>query len=220
MKNIDKIAKERYLQKLAFARSAGSDFAFETKTQRKANIEECKKDFIKLFTGVQTENKISWLGQKGELKSFVDFLLSLGKIENCQSNKWTITAANCKFLNDDFNAIWISWFKNRFLPVYLNYQTCLYGVTKRNDIKGYLNAAEKLKPNEALGVAKLIMGTNGIWTIKDFCFKNDSNFKDRNTMLLLYFHQNYTFLDSHISNRLVSTTNKEIKYLGENLSLY
>ena len=66
--------------------------------------EECKKDFIKLFTGTQVENKISWLGQKGELKSFVDFLLSLGKIENCQSNKWTITAANFKFLNDDFNA--------------------------------------------------------------------------------------------------------------------
>lgn len=66
--------------------------------------EECKKDFIKLFTGTQAENKISWLGQKGELKSFVDFLLSLGKIENCQSNKWTITAANFKFLNDDFNA--------------------------------------------------------------------------------------------------------------------
>ena len=66
--------------------------------------EECKKDFIKLFTGIQAENKISWLGQKGELKSFIDFLLSLGKIENCQSNKWTITAANFKFLNDDFNA--------------------------------------------------------------------------------------------------------------------
>lgn len=49
MKNIDKIAKERYLQKLAFARSAGSDFAFETKTQRKANIEECKKDFAKMI---------------------------------------------------------------------------------------------------------------------------------------------------------------------------
>jgi hypothetical protein len=66
--------------------------------------EECKKDFIKLFTGTQAENKISWLGQKGELKSFIDFLLSLGKIENCQSNKWTIAAANFKFLNDDFNA--------------------------------------------------------------------------------------------------------------------
>lgn len=65
--------------------------------------EECKKDFIKLFTGVQTENKISWLGQKGELKSFIDYLLSLGKIENCQSNKWQITAANFKFLNEEFN---------------------------------------------------------------------------------------------------------------------
>lgn len=66
--------------------------------------EECKKDFIKLFSGTQAEKKISWLGQKGELKSFIDFLLSLGKIENCQSNKWTIAAANFKFLNDDFNA--------------------------------------------------------------------------------------------------------------------
>jgi len=66
--------------------------------------EECKKDFIKLFTGKQVENKVSWLGQKGELKSFIDFLLILGKIENCQSNKWTITAANFKFLNDDFKA--------------------------------------------------------------------------------------------------------------------
>lgn len=64
--------------------------------------EDCKKDFVKLFTGQQLENKISWLGQKGELKSFIDFLLSLGKIENCQSNKWQITAANFKFLNEDF----------------------------------------------------------------------------------------------------------------------
>ena len=64
--------------------------------------EECKKDFIKLFTGIQAENKISWLGQKGELKSFIDFLLSLGKIENCQSNKWQITAANFKYVNEDF----------------------------------------------------------------------------------------------------------------------
>ena len=64
--------------------------------------EECKKDFVKVFTGQQSENKISWLGQKGELKSFIDYLLSLGKIENCQNNKWQITAANFKFLNDEF----------------------------------------------------------------------------------------------------------------------
>jgi hypothetical protein len=66
--------------------------------------EECKKDFIKLFTGNKPEKKISWLGQKGELKSFIDFLLSQGKIENCQASKWQITAANFKFGNDDFTA--------------------------------------------------------------------------------------------------------------------
>lgn len=49
MKIQDKLRKERYLQKLAFARSAGSDFAFETKEQRKAAIEECKKDFGKMI---------------------------------------------------------------------------------------------------------------------------------------------------------------------------
>lgn len=48
MKIQDKIRKERYLQKLAFARSAGSDFAFETKEQRKAAIEDCKKDIRKM----------------------------------------------------------------------------------------------------------------------------------------------------------------------------
>ena len=63
---------------------------------------ECKKDFINLFTGKVPENKISWLLQKGELKSFIDFLLSLGKIENCQSRKWQITAANFKFNNVEF----------------------------------------------------------------------------------------------------------------------
>ncbi|MCT4238460.1 hypothetical protein [Elizabethkingia anophelis] len=44
MKIKDKIALERYKQKLEFARSAGSHFAFETKEQRRAAIEECKKD--------------------------------------------------------------------------------------------------------------------------------------------------------------------------------
>lgn len=66
--------------------------------------EDCKKDFIKLFSGIQLDNKISWLGKKGELKSFIDYLLSLDKIENCQSTKWLITAANFKFVNDDFKA--------------------------------------------------------------------------------------------------------------------
>lgn len=48
MKLHDKLVKERYLKKLAFARQAGSDFAFETKAERKTAIEACKKDFGKM----------------------------------------------------------------------------------------------------------------------------------------------------------------------------
>ena len=44
MKQKDKSALDRYLQKLEFARSAGSQFAFETKEQRAAAIEACKND--------------------------------------------------------------------------------------------------------------------------------------------------------------------------------
>ena len=64
--------------------------------------EDCKKDFVKLFTGQATENKITWLGQKGELKSFIEYLISFNKIENCKSNKWQITAANFKYKDEDF----------------------------------------------------------------------------------------------------------------------
>ena len=44
MRAEDKIAKERYLQKIAFAKSAGSRFANETAEERKANIEACRKN--------------------------------------------------------------------------------------------------------------------------------------------------------------------------------
>jgi hypothetical protein len=64
--------------------------------------EDCKKDFVKLFTGQASENKITWLGQKGELKSFIEYLISFNKIENCKSNKWQITAANFKYKDEDF----------------------------------------------------------------------------------------------------------------------
>ena len=63
---------------------------------------ECKKDFIKIFTGQQPENKIVWNGLKGELKLFINLLSEKGKIEDCKSNKWKITAANFKFPNEDF----------------------------------------------------------------------------------------------------------------------
>ncbi len=63
---------------------------------------ECKKDFIKIFTGQQPENKVVWNGLKGELKLFINLLSEKGKIEDCKSNKWKITAANFKFPNEDF----------------------------------------------------------------------------------------------------------------------
>jgi hypothetical protein len=44
MKTEDKIRIERYKQKLEFARSSGSKFAFETAAERKSAIEECKRD--------------------------------------------------------------------------------------------------------------------------------------------------------------------------------
>ena len=63
---------------------------------------ECKKDFIKIFTGQQPENKVVWNGLKGELKLFINLLSEKGKIEDCKSNKWIITADNFKFPNEDF----------------------------------------------------------------------------------------------------------------------
>jgi TonB-dependent SusC/RagA subfamily outer membrane receptor len=81
------------------SRAAGGVVLVTTKSGRKDMPTKLEVNF---FTGIQAENKISWLGQKGELKSFIDFLLSLGKIENCQSNKWQITAANFKYVNEDF----------------------------------------------------------------------------------------------------------------------
>ena len=44
MKQKDKSALDRYLQKIEFARSAGSEFAFETKEERAAAIEACRND--------------------------------------------------------------------------------------------------------------------------------------------------------------------------------
>ncbi len=66
--------------------------------------EDCKKDFVKLFIGQKPESKIIWLGLKGELKLFINFLIDQDKIENCNSYKWIITAANFKFKNEDFTS--------------------------------------------------------------------------------------------------------------------
>lgn len=65
-------------------------------------IKDCKKDFIKLFTGQQPEHKIDWQGLKGELKLFINLLIEENKIDDCRSSKWIITAANFRFSDKDF----------------------------------------------------------------------------------------------------------------------
>ena len=72
---------------------------------------DCKKDFIKLFTGQSPLNKITWLGNKNELKLFINLLISEQKIEDCKNKKWQITAANFKFNDGDFTAKKINDFK-------------------------------------------------------------------------------------------------------------
>jgi hypothetical protein len=65
---------------------------------------DSKKYFVKLFTGEQPSGKIDWLKKKGELKSFIDFLLELEKIEDCSSRKWQLTALNFTIEKNDFIA--------------------------------------------------------------------------------------------------------------------
>ena len=61
-----------------------------------------KKDFVKLFTGQQPSNKITWIGKKTQLKPFINLLINEDKIYNCKSKKWKITAANFKFSDSEF----------------------------------------------------------------------------------------------------------------------
>ena len=73
-------------------------------TKNELVLSECKKDFVKLFTGQPPEEKIVWQGLKGELKSFINLLIEENKIENCKTSKWIITAANFKFKNQEFTS--------------------------------------------------------------------------------------------------------------------
>lgn len=61
---------------------------------------DSKNDFIKLFTGQQPSNKITWVGNKNQLRLFIKLLKSEAKIENC--NIWQITVANFKDKDVDF----------------------------------------------------------------------------------------------------------------------
>jgi len=72
---------------------------------------DCKEDFIKLFTGQQLVNKITWIGNKNELKLFINLLIREERIKKCNSKKWQITAANFKFKDGGFKARQIKDFK-------------------------------------------------------------------------------------------------------------
>lgn len=71
-------------------------------------------------------------------------------------------------------ALTASGLKNRFLPTFLNYHTCLFSITKRANVKDNLLAAETFKAAQALTVAKFIIGTFSVWSVKEYCFRNQT----------------------------------------------
>ena len=52
---------------------------------------DSKSDFIKAFRGKVPNNKINWIGDFGDLKSFISLLKSEKKIENVGNRHWSIT---------------------------------------------------------------------------------------------------------------------------------
>jgi hypothetical protein len=59
---------------------------------------------------------------------------------------------------------WVKWFKNRFLPVYLNYCTLYMEETGKSPKP---NTPVILKPNKQLEIAKAIAATSGAWSADD-----------------------------------------------------
>ena len=57
---------------------------------------------------------------------------------------------------------WIKWFNQRFIPVYLTYQTGFYAKTGK---AATIGADGTLKPRDQLEIGKLIAATQGIWSI-------------------------------------------------------
>ena len=63
-----------------------------------------KKAFIKLFTGQQPIDKITWVGDINQLKLFINLLMSKEKIKKFTRGKWQIVAANFKSNDANFSA--------------------------------------------------------------------------------------------------------------------
>lgn len=64
---------------------------------------------------------------------------------------------------------WLKWFNNRFMPIYLNYQTGYYAKTGK---LAYLLQEGNLKPADQLEIAKIIVGTAGAWSVTDTPWPN------------------------------------------------
>lgn len=58
---------------------------------------------------------------------------------------------------------WMTWFKDRFLPVFLSFASSYRNLSGKDD---YANASNILKPNDQLQLAQLLAGISGIWNIK------------------------------------------------------
>lgn len=53
---------------------------------------DCKADFIKAFTEKVIKKKVTWTGYFGDLKSFIQYLKSEGKIKNIGNSHWLMAA--------------------------------------------------------------------------------------------------------------------------------
>lgn len=89
---------------------------------------------------------------------------------------------------------WIIWFRSRFLPVFLNYQTLVQKATGKSE---YVSAEMKLTPQQQLDVANALVTTTGVykgktipvWDItqspwRDYMVNTDSSSTDLNIQYL------------------------------------
>ena len=60
---------------------------------------------------------------------------------------------------------WFTWFNDRFLPVYLNYVTAFK--LRTGKVTADPAAAGLIKPADQYEIAKLLVGTRGIWSVKE-----------------------------------------------------
>lgn len=77
----------------------------------------------------------------------------MAKLFNAAAPQFGVTTPNTTL-----GMNWISWFRNRFLPVYLNYITALSKATNQKDPR---SAMTMLKPQDALDVATAIKAASG-----------------------------------------------------------